>query len=156
MTSSAPSPYYLAPADGEHLHVITDSVRILADTQTTGGRLLILIETAAPHAGPPLHRHANEDEYFYILSGRFRFVVNGTEYTADPGAFLCAPKGSVHTFTNIAPDNQPSTMLVIATPPGLEIPFRTCHTAGPTMPMPDLIAAFAKANITFLGPPLQP
>ncbi len=145
---------FLPPDGGETLHVLGESIRVLADGAATGGRLVIFEETTPAGNGPPLHRHTHDDEYFYILSGRFRFVSDGKEFTVEPGAFIAAPKGSSHTFTSCAPDGAPSKMLIICTPPGLEAPFRACHAGGAKIPMDEVVAAFAAFGLSFVGPPL--
>jgi quercetin dioxygenase-like cupin family protein len=36
----------------------------------TQGRCVLFTSIVAPGAGPPPHRHANEDEWFLVLEGR--------------------------------------------------------------------------------------
>src|SRR5690349_11660584 len=52
----------LRPEDGERLLIVGDRVRILADGDSTGGQCAIFEAVTAPGVGPPLHRHALEDE----------------------------------------------------------------------------------------------
>lgn len=143
------------PAEGELLHILGSDVRILADARTTGGRALIFIESSQPGAGPPLHRHGIDDEFFYVLQGSYKFVMNGSTFLAEPGAFVSAPKGSLHTFMNLGPG--PGKLLVISTPSGLENAFRETHTAAKAgLLNPEKIAEiFAKFDLTFHGPPLS-
>ena len=160
MTPSAPAkttavqPRFLAPTEGEFLNVVGETNRILADGASSAGRVLIFEVNSPSGNGPPLHRHSHDDEYFYIISGRYKFVCDGREFIADPGAFVCAPKGSVHAFACCA-GSPPGRMLVICTPPGLEGPFRACHNAGPNMPMDAIVGAFRKFELEFLGPPIK-
>lgn len=145
---------FLQPHEGEFLNVVGESNRVLADGANTGGRLFIFEVNSPVGNGPPLHRHSIDDEYFYILSGRYKFVCDGREFVADPGAFVCAPRGSVHAF--VCCEGQPKgRMLVICTPAGLERPFRDCHAAGAGMSPSELASAFGKIGLEFLGPPLK-
>lgn len=156
MTRTAARPVALSSDQGESLTIVTDAVRVLADASTTSGALSVFEVTSQPNSGPPLHRHNVDDEYFFVLSGRFRFVRDGVEILAEPGAFVSCPRGSVHTFVCLGP--AAGRLLVVTTPPGLEQPFREADraaAAGTSTPQ-NLAAAFAKFNVEFLGPPLSP
>lgn len=147
----------LAPGEGTVLDVVGDKVRVLADGRTTSGRLFIFEETCGPGGGPPLHRHGIDDEFFYVIEGRFRFVLDGREAEAGPGSFIAAPRGSLHTFGNIG--DTPGRLLIITSPAGLEEPFRVTHEAsrlpGTPPPGPEALAAiFRNFDITFHGPPI--
>lgn len=156
--SAQPAPacaQFLPPTAGEHLGVVGESIRVLADGAATGGRLFIFEVASPPHNGPPLHRHSLDDEYFYILAGRVKFSCDGREFVAEPGAFVAAPRGSVHTYLNVSPGGAASRMLVIATPPGLETPFRRCHGAGQSGVDPEFVTrTFGEFKLEIVGPPL--
>lgn len=155
MPSTPAKAVHLAPDEGERLSVVTDRVRVLADASTTGGACCIFDITSQPAAGPPLHRHNRDDEFFFVLSGRFRFVRDGVEILVEPGSFVSCPRGSAHTFVCLGP--APGRLLVVTTPPGLEGPFREASEAaraGANSPQA-LAAIFAKFDLEFLGPPLS-
>jgi mannose-6-phosphate isomerase-like protein (cupin superfamily) len=149
------TPRFLGPGEGEQVQVVTDLVRILADTASTGGMCNIFESRTMPGGGPPLHRHSVDDEFFFILHGRFEFVLDGRRFVAEPGAFLVAPRGSTHTFTNAG--SGPGRMLVITMPGGLDGPFREAAAAVVPQAAPDpavLGRIFGRHGIEFLGPPL--
>lgn len=148
--------FAIQPGQGEMLSVVGDGVRILADAHATGGKLVVFETLTQPGIGPPLHRHSIDDEYFYVLEGHVRFIVDGQEFRISAGGFAHAPKGSIHTFANCG--TSPSRMLVICTPPGLEGPFRAVHAMGPEgqKNMPAVVEAFAKHSLTIHGPPIGP
>ena len=154
-TNAPPAPTFLPPGAGERLSVVGESIRILADGPATRGSVLIFEEVSKAGMGPPLHRHAHDDECFYILSGRYKFICDGKEFIADPGAFVRCPRGSTHTFASCTPDGGESKMLIICTPPGLEKPFRAVHNAGANASMEVVTAAFAEFQVIFHGPPLK-
>ena len=147
-------PRTLRPDEGERIEFMGEKVRVLADGVATGGRCFIFVETSAPGFGPPLHRHGVDDEFFFVLEGRYRFVMDGREFVAEPGAFVAAPRGSLHGFVNAGPG--PGRMLVITSPAGLEGPFRESQAAERRGPLtPDVLTAiFGKFNLTFEGPPV--
>lgn len=132
----------------------------LAGARQSGGRLYMFIEESMPGAGPPLHRHSREDEYFFVLEGRYRWVMDGREFVGEAGAFVLAPSGSTHTFTNLGPGR--GRMLLVAVPSvrsassTLEHAFHEVDQAcrrGPVSPE-EFARLFAPAGITFHGPPL--
>lgn len=113
-----------------------------------------------PGDGPPLHSHEREDELFFVLEGRFKFVLDGREFIGEPGAFVYAPRGSVHAFKNIG--TTPGRFLITCTPAGIEVPFRAIRVpdayevaqgrAAPTMEQ--VVGELAKHGIAIHGPPL--
>lgn len=126
---------------------------MLADAASSGGRLCIFEEASPPGGGPPLHRHAHDDEYFYVLEGRYRFVVEGREFIAEKGSFLAAPRGTQHAFCNAG--GAPGRLLIICTPGGLEKCFREASAcAGPQTP--EALEKIFAGWVTFEGPPIGP
>ncbi len=153
---AATKPFTLAPHEGEQLLVVGDHVRILADGASSGNTCFIFEDTTPPGAGPPLHVHHRDDEYFYILQGRAKFVIDGRELTLGPGAFVHAPKHTSHTFVSLGPE--PLKMLLICIGAGLEHPFREADALAKKQPLTpeSLTAIFAKHDLEFIGPPLKP
>lgn len=144
------------PATGEVLSVVGEQIRILADGAMTGGKFLVFEESGPPGGGPPLHRHDRDDEFFTILEGTLKFVVEGVTRTVGPGETMFAPKGSVHTFVNVGAARH--RMLVFCCPAGLEGPFRECDALereGRLTPE-SVTAAFTKFDLHIVGPPLTP
>src|SRR5690606_29916727 len=96
------------------MRVITDLVTIKAAASETGGAYA-LYETETPvSGGVPPHRQRYDDEGFYVLEGRYRFLVEGDEFEFGPGAFVHVPRGTTHAVVNVGVD--PGRMLVIVTP----------------------------------------
>lgn len=143
----------LEPQEGETLSVVGEHVRMLADARSTGGRLCVFVETTRPGAGPPLHRHEHDDEYFYVLEGRFRFVLDGREFFGEAGAFVAAPRGSLHAFCNAG--DAPGRLLIVCTPGGLEVAFRAA-SANPDAKTPEALARLFEGLVRFEGPPIGP
>jgi mannose-6-phosphate isomerase-like protein (cupin superfamily) len=64
-------------------------------------RFNLAVITVQPGAdGPPGHRHADEDDSFYLLEGELTFTVEGEELVAAAGTFVLVPPGVHHTFAN--------------------------------------------------------
>jgi quercetin dioxygenase-like cupin family protein len=147
----------LAPDGGERFTIIGGGVRLLIDSESSGGRCCMFECPIPPGEGPPLHRHEREDELFYVLEGRFKLSIDGNEFIAERGSFACAPRGSVHAFRNVG--STPGLLHVTCTPGGLEAPFRAVRTPGPgsgrrALTPEEIMAEFGKYGVTFVGPPL--
>lgn len=91
-------------------------IRITADQ--TGGRLGAFEAEVPPNAGPPLHIHDAEDEFFRVLSGQFAFWCNGARVDLGPDGTLIVPRGAVHRFENIG--TTVGRLMVVVTPGGFE------------------------------------
>jgi mannose-6-phosphate isomerase-like protein (cupin superfamily) len=63
---------------------------------------------------PPLHRHLEEDEMFYVLSGTAQFRCDGEVLTAGPRDFVLLPSRLPHTFVVAA--DEPLRILRITGP----------------------------------------
>lgn len=50
------------------------------------------------------HLHPVQEERFEVLAGTLRFIVDGREQVAGPGAVLTVPPRTRHTFSNIGAD----------------------------------------------------
>ncbi len=137
---------------GEIVNVVGDGIRILLDSKTSGNACMVFEETTPPGSGTPLHRHAKDDEWFFVIEGTAKFVVDGKETVVGPGGFVFTPKGSVHAFVNIG---KTPTRMVIGTYPGvLDDAFRAADKLGREgRANPDTLgAAFKPHGVEFVGP----
>ena len=48
----------------------------------------------------PPHIHPNQDEFLYILEGRFDFILDGQETHGEPGDLITLPRGIPHGIFN--------------------------------------------------------
>lgn len=71
-----------------------------------------------PRLGVHAHRHAGEDEAWYILEGELVFTIGERTVHAPAGTFLFVPRGELHATVN--PGTQPARYLVWFTPAGME------------------------------------
>ncbi|TCL74617.1 cupin domain-containing protein [Rhizobium sp. BK251] len=89
-------------------------LRFLARSPETGDTFSLVEATVAPGAGPPLNRHPDDDESFYVLEGTFEFILEGSARLVSTGSFVKVPRGAVHAFTNVS--DAPARMLIINVP----------------------------------------
>jgi mannose-6-phosphate isomerase-like protein (cupin superfamily) len=142
------------PHEGEVLSVVGSTMRVLVDSAATDGRLVVLEATAPAGNGPPLHRHGREDEFFFIVEGTVKFLIDGKETALSPGGSVLAARGSVHTFSAVG--ETPCRMIILCTPGGIESAFREVDQltkSGKATPE-TITAAFKKVDLEFVGPPL--
>jgi len=80
------------------------------------GEAFALVEhTLPPRAlGAPVHRHANEDEYSFVLEGRLGAQLGDEVVEAGPGELVQKPRGQQHTFWNAG--EEPLRFLEIISP----------------------------------------
>ncbi len=107
---------------GERIWIVADTMTLKATGDSTGGRLVLLENLTAPGGGPPPHDHTREDEFFYVLDGRFEIRIGDEVHALGPGGFAFVPRGTVHNFRNTA--DVASRILVGFTPGGIEGFFR--------------------------------
>jgi mannose-6-phosphate isomerase-like protein (cupin superfamily) len=108
-------PIVLGPGEGTR-HQARGSVMFFkAAAATTAGRLSLMERTLPPGGRmPPAHRHAGNDEAYFVLDGEVTFVLEGRTTLGGPETFVLVPAGAGHTFGNAG--EKPARLLVLHTP----------------------------------------
>jgi mannose-6-phosphate isomerase-like protein (cupin superfamily) len=141
--------------EGQPVHVIGEDVTIKISSRDTGGAFAVFEGRTKPLGGPPLHLHRDQDEWWYIVEGEYRFVVDGQEIYAGAGATVFAPRGSRHTFQNVG--TAPGRTVTTVIPGGLDLFFEELEAIAPRGTVPDrakMLPIFEKYHLELLGPPL--
>lgn len=113
----------------------------MIDGKETDGRFALVQHLFEPRAlAAPMHRHRDEDEYTYVLSGRIGAVLGDEELVAEPGDLLFKPRDQWHTFWNAG--DEPAAVLELISPAGLEELFRS-FAALTAEPSPEELAEMA-------------
>jgi quercetin dioxygenase-like cupin family protein len=120
----------------------------------TGGALDYFTVEVAPHGGPPLHVHHDQEETVHVLRGRFKIRIGDDTFRCEEGGFAYLPAGVPHAFLNLT--DEPGEIIVVYTPGG---GHRFYEELGPLTRngAPDratVAALFEKYGMTLLGPPL--
>jgi mannose-6-phosphate isomerase-like protein (cupin superfamily) len=98
------------------------------DSADSGGRFSVVHHPIAPRSlVAPLHRHHREDEYSYVLTGKFGALLGEEVVTAGPGTWIFKPRGQWHTFWNAG--DTPCEIIEVISPGGFEDFFRELATA---------------------------
>ncbi len=105
--------------------------------------------TFPPGTFVPPHIHANQDEFIYVLDGRFDLVLGGSEANATNGDLIRLPRGIPHGIFNKS--DAPVTCLFWVSPTGkLYDLFQKIHN----VPDPEeVVRLAAEHEIEFLPPP---
>ena len=105
--------------------------------------------TLPPGTFVPPHIHTNQDEFIYVLEGKFDLILDGKESTAAAGDFIRLPMKIMHGLFNKS--DQPIKCLFWVSPTGklFEL-FKKIHN----VPDPAEVSRLAGLHdVTFLPPP---
>ena len=109
----------VGPNDGNSGFLGSIGVRFMIDGEEAKGGFSLVEHPMSPRAlAAPLHRHAREDEYSYILEGSMGALLGDEELVAGPGDLVFKPRNQWHTFWNAG--DQPARILEIISPAGFE------------------------------------
>jgi mannose-6-phosphate isomerase-like protein (cupin superfamily) len=93
--------------------------RFILDGVPSDGRFsLVEHPIVARGMAAPLHLHTREDEYSFILEGRWGFWQGGEVAFAEPGDLVYKPRDVWHTFWNAT--DAPARLLEIISPAGFD------------------------------------
>jgi mannose-6-phosphate isomerase-like protein (cupin superfamily) len=93
-----------------------DSLACKVSGSDTEGRIAIFEGVVSPGAGPILHLHHSQNEWWYVLEGDFLFQVGDAKFSVQPGASVFGPRGVPHAFRCVG--KLPGKMLLRFDPPG--------------------------------------
>jgi mannose-6-phosphate isomerase-like protein (cupin superfamily) len=115
----AAQPRVVGPADGKAGFLGSIGVRFMLDGEASDGGFALVEHPMSAHAlAAPLHKHAREDEYSYVLEGRMGALLGDDVLEAGPGDLVFKPRDEWHTFWNAGDD--PCRILEIIAPAGFE------------------------------------
>ncbi len=116
--NSSSSTVHVGPGEGRNMRMpAAQLVTRMVSSELTGGAYTLFKIEVGPGGGPPPHVQHREDECFYVLEGRFEFVVEGSKVEACTGSLIYVPKGNLHAFENVGETT--GSLLVSQTPGGV-------------------------------------
>ena len=115
--------HVLGSTEGEAVNLLALGVRFMIDGERTGGAFSLVEHPLPGRAlGSPVHTHAHEDEYTFVLEGRVGVQLGDEVIEAEPGELVFKPRGVAHAFWNAG--DEPARMLELISPAGFENYFR--------------------------------
>jgi mannose-6-phosphate isomerase-like protein (cupin superfamily) len=93
--------------------------RFIMDGGPSEGRFSVVEHPiVARGLAAPVHLHTREDEFSFVLEGRWGFMLGQTLVHAEPGDLVYKPRDVWHTFWNAT--DRPARLLEIISPAGFE------------------------------------
>ncbi|MFK8079564.1 MAG: cupin domain-containing protein [Granulosicoccus sp.] len=108
--------------------------------------------TLPPGTFVPPHIHPEQDEYLYILEGKFDFLLDGIEHIAEPGDLVTLPRGVPHGIFNRS-DRTIKTLFWVTPSLRLYDLFWAIHNMGENPDPAQVVAVSSAHAIDFLPPP---
>jgi quercetin dioxygenase-like cupin family protein len=139
-TQLGSAPYALAAGDGEQLVWFDATITRKASDPGIG----VIECTISAGEEPPLHVHAGEDEWFYLLDGEVTFHVGGEDLRGSTGSFVSFPRGIPHTFTV---ESGTARFLILNTPGGFERMFELAPKT-----VAEAVEAMTRFGMEIVGP----
>ena len=112
-------PRRIGPRDGKIIELGSLGVRFMVYGEESGGGFSLVEHPIPPrHLAAPVHRHANEEEYSFVIEGRLGALLGDDEVYAEVGELVFKPRDQWHTFWNAG--DSPCRILEIISPAGFE------------------------------------
>jgi quercetin dioxygenase-like cupin family protein len=109
--------------------------------------------TLPPGTFVPPHIHPDQDEFLYILEGRFDFLLDGKETVAEPGDLVKLPRGVPHGIFNKSGGTIKTLFWVTPTAAALRSLLGAPQASDPNADPAEIVAVSAAHAIDFLPPP---
>lgn len=118
----AEHPDVVRATEAPQVQIIDFSARLLMEARHTAAVASMVEHGIGPRSlAAPLHTHANEDEYTYVIEGTLGFEVGGRTFTASAGDVVFKPRGVPHAMWNST--DEAARMLELIVPGGFESYF---------------------------------
>lgn len=99
--------------------LIAMGARFVMDGADSEGRVGLIEHPIIPRGlAAPMHLHTREDEYSFILEGRWGFQLGDTVVYGEPGDLVYKPRNIWHSFWNAG--DEPARLLEVISPSGFE------------------------------------
>ena len=93
------TPFVGLPDEGRLRDLGNFEALVMAEgAQTEQSFSLIQTRREPPGFGPPLHRHRDAAEAFYVLEGTYLMYTDDRQDLCPPGTFVYVPRAAPHTF----------------------------------------------------------
>lgn len=108
--------------EAPEVRIMDFTARLLMEGRHSAGAAGLVEHRIGPRAlAAPVHTHADEDEYTYVIEGELGFEVGNRSFTASAGDVVFKPRGLPHAMWNST--DEPARMLELIVPGGFESYF---------------------------------
>ncbi|WP_186729069.1 cupin domain-containing protein [Sphingomonas panacisoli] len=107
---------FVPAGSAELLSILGMTHHTMITPDETDGQFTALVVDIPPECGPPMHSHATDSEFFYVLDGTLTLSDPDGDIEAGPGDFCFLRAGGSHAFRNAT--DRPVRALVVVTPGG--------------------------------------
>jgi quercetin dioxygenase-like cupin family protein len=134
--------------------VTLNTIDIKISGKDTENNLAVFEQTGlTPKAGPPLHIHPFQDEWFYVIEGEYIFQVGEDKYQMKSGDTIFLPRNIQHAFVQLT---EKGKMIVSYLPAGKMEDFFEVTDKWTSPPTKEEISrVFAAHDMKVVGPPLK-
>ncbi len=123
-----PDAFVVPPGSGTLLDLGNFEAVVLADAAHTDGAFSLLrTQQEPPGFGPPLHKHHDAAEAFYVLEGEYLMILEDRREVCPAGSFVYVPRVVPHTFQ--VTSSTPGMKLNLFAPAGMVGFFEDLATA---------------------------
>lgn len=148
-----------APTSTSDLWFAGTLMHVLADHEMTGGQFALIEQRARRGFSPPVHVHAREDQFFYVLEGEVTVLLGDAERRVAAGGTAWLPRKVAHTFRV---ESDEVRLLEISTPAGFEQFHIDAGAPAAELRIPDetpldvraMAEASARYGCDIVGPPM--
>jgi mannose-6-phosphate isomerase-like protein (cupin superfamily) len=96
--------FVVLPGQGHLLDLGNFKAEVLASADQTSGEFsLLMTQCEPPGFGPPMHRHRDAAEAFFVVDGEYLMFLDERQQLCPPGTFVYVPRGVPHTFQVTSP-----------------------------------------------------
>lgn len=145
--------FIVLPDQGRLLDLGNFQAEVLASAEQTSEEFTLLkTKSEPPGFGPPLHRHLDSAEAFYVLEGEYLMYIEDAQHRCPTGSFVYVPRGVVHTFQVAAAG--PGKKLNLFSPAAMVAFFEELAVAEASgTAAPDMLGEIAERNqMEIVGP----
>lgn len=120
----------------------------------TKGELYVFESTTNGHENVPRHIHAEQDEWFYVINGEFRFEVGEQKYLLAEGDCLLAPRGVPHVWLCASATGK---LIIACQPAGTMEAFfhEVAALVAQGVAEEEFVNCYQKHGMQIVGPPLS-
>ncbi len=126
---------------------------VVISKKDNNNSLSVFAYTGYARIGPSLHLHFNQDEFFYIVEGNFRFVVGDETMELSEGDTIFLPRNIPHSWIQLT---ETGRLLYAVQPAGtLEEFFSEMNNLKKPPTEEEAKVIHSKHGMKLMGPPLQ-